>query len=215
MAGVIAATANNNVGIVGIAPLAQVEVFEACWQLRPDADAAVCNTFTLAQALAAVIDARVPLVNLSIAGPADPLLSALVEAGLKRGVIFIGAAAEESDAFPTGIPGVIGVGSNEREPGRSAVTAPSMHVLTLRPQAQYDFESGTSMAAAEVTGVVALLLSADSHLTADSVQTLLKRTAGNTPQTGRADSLGVAVNATAALAGIIDQRGRRVAQSPR
>ncbi len=34
MAGLIAAVANNHVGIVGIAPQARLEVFEACWQLR-------------------------------------------------------------------------------------------------------------------------------------------------------------------------------------
>ena len=33
MAGVIAAVANNHMGIVGIAPLARLEVFEACWQI--------------------------------------------------------------------------------------------------------------------------------------------------------------------------------------
>src|SRR4030081_3474087 len=74
MAGLIAAVANNKVGIVGIAPLAQIEVFEACWQLKPNTDAAACNTFTLAQALAAALEARIPLINLSIPGPADPLL---------------------------------------------------------------------------------------------------------------------------------------------
>src|SRR5262249_42541775 len=110
MAGLIAATANNGIGIVGIAPRSQVEEFEACWQLRPDSDAAACNTFTLAQALSAALDARIPLVNLSIAGPADPLLSAIVQEGLKRGVIYVGAAAETQDAFPTGISGVISVG---------------------------------------------------------------------------------------------------------
>ena len=72
MAGLIAAVANNHIGIVGIAPLAQVEVFEACWQLQPDDDAAACNTFTLAQALAAALASGAPLVNLSIAGPARP-----------------------------------------------------------------------------------------------------------------------------------------------
>ncbi len=35
MAGLIAAVANNRTGIVGIAPLAQIEVFAACWQLQP------------------------------------------------------------------------------------------------------------------------------------------------------------------------------------
>ena len=83
MAGIIAAVANNHIGIVGIAPHAQLEVFAACWQLAADADAAACNTFTLAQALAAALDSGAPLVNLSIAGPADPLLTALVQRGLK------------------------------------------------------------------------------------------------------------------------------------
>jgi subtilisin family serine protease len=179
MAGLIAAVANNKVGIVGIAPLARIEVFEACWQLRPNTDAAACNTFTLAQALAAALEAHIPLVNLSIAGPADPLLSALVQSGLKHGVIFVGSLADEADSFPTNIDGVIGVANSEaghletNHVGTTLAT-PATHVLTLRPDSQYDFESGTSVAAAEMTGVVALLLSADSHLTTDSIVTLLK-----------------------------------------
>src|SRR6185437_5922758 len=179
MAGLIAATANNRVGIVGVAPRAQVEVLEACWQLRPNADDAACNTFTLARALAAAIDAEIPLINLSIAGPADPLLSALIEAGLKRGAIFIGAASADADSFPANVPGVIGVGSVEHVVGHPTVTAPSIHVLTLRPRAQYDFVSGTSAATAEVTGVVALLLASDPHLSAGAIEKLLKRTAGS------------------------------------
>ena len=75
MAGIIAAVANNHLGIVGIAPQAQIEVFAACWQHPAKADAASCNTFTLAQALAAAIASGAPLVNLSISGPPDPLPS--------------------------------------------------------------------------------------------------------------------------------------------
>jgi subtilisin family serine protease len=174
MAGLIAAVANNNVGIVGIAPLARVEVFEACWQLRPNTDEAACNTFTLAQAIAAALEARIPLINMSIAGPADPLLSALVESGLKRGVIFVGSASDTADSFPTNISGVIGVTNSEREQPVATLAAPGTHVLTLRPDNQYDFESGTSVAAAEITGAIALLLSANNRLTADSIVALLK-----------------------------------------
>jgi subtilisin family serine protease len=170
MAGLIAAVANNHVGIVGIAPLAQIQVLEACWQLKPDADEAVCNTFTLAEALAAALDGGSQIVNLSIAGPADPLLTALVETGLRRGVTFVGASiANGVGGFPTGIPGVIAVGSNDRPLGSAAVGAPATHVLTLRPEAQYDFESGTSVAAAEVSGVVALLMSAAEERLAPSL----------------------------------------------
>lgn len=177
MAGLIAAVANNGVGIVGIAPQARIEVFEACWQLRPNTDAASCNTFTLAQAIAAALDARIPLINMSIAGPADPLLSALVESGLKRGVIFVGSAADDADSFPANVNGVLGVTNSDRGPQGGLLAMPATHVLTLRPGAQYDFESGTSVAAAEMTGVVALLLSTNSRLTADSIASLLKTSA--------------------------------------
>src|SRR2546421_2196757 len=46
---------------------------------------------------------RSPLINLSLAGPADPLLSALVQSGLKHGVTFIGAAGAADEGFPTAI----------------------------------------------------------------------------------------------------------------
>jgi subtilisin family serine protease len=219
MAGLIAAVANNNVGIVGIAPLARIEVFEACWQLKPNTDAAACNTFTLAQALAAALAAHTPLINLSISGPADPLLSALVQSGLRRGVIFVGSAADEPDSFPTNIDGVIGVGNSEagsRADGARArdnptLAAPGTHVLTLQPAGQYDFESGTSVAAAEITGMVALLLSADSHLSGGSIVSLLKATS---PATGsQATGGGASIDIGAALARLQAEHGGRLARA--
>ncbi|HUJ53911.1 MAG TPA: S8 family serine peptidase [Steroidobacteraceae bacterium] len=173
VAGVIAAVANNHIGIVGIAPLAQLEVFAGCWQLAPDSDAAACNTFTLARALAAALASGASLVNLSLAGPADPLLEALVQAGLRRGITFVGAAAGTEAPFPTAIPGVITASGTEQSP-RSALLAPAQHVLTLRPGGEYDFESGSSVAAAEVTGVIALLMSASpTRLTPSAITSLL------------------------------------------
>jgi subtilisin family serine protease len=197
MAGIIAAVANNHIGIVGVAPRAQLEVFEACWQLAPDSDAAACNTFTLAKALAAALESGVPLVNLSVAGPADALLAALVETGLKRGVVFVGAV-DAQGGFPTAIPGVIGAAGSESVVPPGALAAPARHVLTLRPGAQYDFESGSSVAAAEISGVIALLMSASpARLTGDAVVSLLKP-APTTVSVTAADA-GV-VNAAAALA---------------
>jgi len=179
MAGLIAAVANNHIGIVGIAPRAQVDVFEACWQLAPGNDAAACNTFTLARALAAALASGAPLVNLSFAGPADPLLTALVQAGLKRGVTFVGAAAGPEAPFPTGIAGVITAAGSEQPLSTGALAAPSQHVMTLRPGGEYDFESGTSVAAAELTAVMALLMSASP--TRLSTATLVSLLSGPTP----------------------------------
>ena len=81
----------------------------------------------LAQALAAALASGAPLVNLSLAGPADPLLAALVEAGEKRGVVFVGAAADADSPFPTAIPGVITAAGSEP---RSSTTATGSATVT-------------------------------------------------------------------------------------
>jgi subtilisin family serine protease len=198
MAGLIAAVANNHIGIVGIAPRAQVDVFEACWQLAPGNDAAACNTFTLARALAAALASGAALVNLSFAGPADPLLTALVQAGLKRGVTFVGAAAGPDAPFPTGIAGVITATGSEQAQSAGAtgaLAAPSQRVMTLRPGGEYDFESGTSVAAAELTAVMALLMSASP--TRLSTATLVSLLSGPTPVHASAQPV---VDVNAALA---------------
>jgi subtilisin family serine protease len=193
MAGLIAAVANNHTGIVGIAPMAQLLVLEACWQLRPDADDATCNTFTLAQALAAALDTGVPVINLSIGGPSSPLLEALVRLGLARGVIFVGAAGPSSEGFPGGIPGVIMAGSLQHSAWKAQLTAPAEHVFTLRPKGEYDLESGTSVAAAQVSGAVALLISASrSRLSGEAIRSLLLHAAaegGNVPTLDINDAL--------------------------
>jgi subtilisin family serine protease len=211
MAGIIAADANNGIGIVGIAPRAQLEVFEACWQLEPDSDAAVCNTFTLAKALAAALESGAPLVNLSIGGPDDPLLSALVETGIRRGVVFVGAETTQG-GFPAAIPGVIGAAGSEDAVPSGALAAPARHVMTLRPDAQYDFESGSSVAAAEITGVIALLMSATpERLGTDAIVSLLKPAASTVADTNLAP---VSVNAAAALARL-DLSQRRACSAAR
>lgn len=207
MAGLIAAVANNHIGIVGIAPLAQLEVFEACRQLKPDNDEAVCDTFTVTQALEAALEEGVPLINMSFAGPADSLLSDLIHEAIKRGVTVVGAAAEPAAAFPTGIPGVIAAQGLQHSLKADAFVVPAEHILTLRPGAQYDFESGTSVAAAELTGVIALLMSsADVRLATHSVVSLLKETTETTGATAGT------ISVNAALAKLdLEQRQRRVA----
>jgi len=118
VAGVIAALTNNREGIVGVAPAAELMVLKACWEERPEAPA-VCNTLTLAEALAYAIQRRAQIINLSLTGPSDPLLSRLVQRALSQGVLVLGAAANafeggslastKLDGFPLGIPGVIAV----------------------------------------------------------------------------------------------------------
>jgi hypothetical protein len=173
MAGIIAAVANNREGIVGVAPEARLLVYKACWQLESGSDAARCNTFTLARALTAAFDAHAQVINLSVAGPSDPLLEELLREGLRRGIAIIGAAS----AGLLHDSGVIEVASAEAAAdSQSALYAPGREILTLLPGGRYDFATGSSVATAQVSGVVALLLAKDSRLAPYRLFQLLRDT---------------------------------------
>jgi len=191
MAGVIAAVANNREGIVGIAPESRILAYKACWQLSADADAARCNSYTLAQALVAAFDAHAQAINLSIAGPDDPLLHSLIQEGLRRGIVFVAAAAPGERETPSLFhqPGVIEVaGAENRSTDSSLLYAPSHEILTLTPGSHYDFASGDSIATAEITGVVSLLLAKNRGLTAAALQDLLRESGVRLNENGRVDA---------------------------
>jgi hypothetical protein len=176
VAGVIAAVANNRQGIVGIAPEATLRVYKACWQ-RPSGDApARCNSFTLAQALAAGIDDGAVLFNLSLGGPADELLARLLGHAIAQGRIVVAAVPPGGalNGFPLGVPGVIGVDAGGALERRGVLRAPGRDILTLVPGGHYDFASGSSLAAAHVTGVVALLLAEQAPLAPAELRALLE-----------------------------------------
>ena len=95
---------------------------------------------------------------------------------LNQGRIVIAAMPPSGrlDGFPDDTPGVIVVrssGASEAPPG--VLSAPGDDILTTQPNGGYDFTSGTSMAAAHVSGIVALLLSMSPNLDAGSVHDLL------------------------------------------
>jgi hypothetical protein len=190
IAGVIAALANNREGIVGVAPRARLLVYKACWQLRVDADAARCNSLTLARALVAAFDSHAQIINMSLAGPEDPLLRDLIREGIRRGIVFVGAAPADAAASPSLLhqPGIIEVASTENRSALGSVLyAPGREILTLLPGGRYDFVSGDSIATAEVTGVVSLLLAKDRTLSSGAVYDLL-RNASARPRTAATDN---------------------------
>jgi subtilisin family serine protease len=176
IAGVITALPNNGIGIVGIAPAVSLLAYKACWHLTAAGAQAVCNTFTLAQAIAAAIEARADVINLSLAGPSDPLLSRLIRRALDSGIIVVGAVPSDGvrDAFPTGIAGVIAADAIENgHRDDNVMLVPGRDVLSLAPQGNYDFYSGSSLATAEVTGLIALLRSQRTHLSGQQAAALL------------------------------------------
>jgi Subtilisin-like serine proteases len=176
VAGVIAADADNRHGIVGMAPMAVLSVYKACWYPPAPSEGARCNSLTLAKALAAVLDTDTRIINLSLGGPPDPLLNLLLAKLLGQGRIVIAAMPPDGavDGFPDNAPGVIVVrvtAASAAAPG--ILSAPGSDILTTQPGGGYDFTSGSSMAAAHVSGIVALLLSLAPNLDARMAHDLL------------------------------------------
>ena len=212
VAGVIAATDNGGLGLLGVAPKSRLIALKACWPLRQNAAEAACNSFTLAQALQAAITARADVVNLSLAGPPDPLLTRLIRFGMRRGIIYVGAAPPVNSglahAFPVDIPGLLGVQSAEDAGGSSRhLLAPGHGILTLVPGGHYDFASGSSLATAEVTGIVALLLADGRRFAGARVAQILSR---SSRQLTTPAGILTSVNACAAVADALDRTGCRI-----
>lgn len=194
VAGIISSIANNREGIVGVAPRAQLIALKACWE--GETAAATCNSFTLAQALSVAIEAGAQVVNLSLGGPADPLLTQLVEHAVARGAVVVAAVPPDGrlDGFPVGIAGVIAVDVSGAAARADAVLrAPGHDVITLVPGGRYDFVSGSSIAAAHVTGAAALLVAHRPALSAREIAALLRDTGAG------AATATAGVNACAAL----------------
>lgn len=174
IAGVLAANAGNGQGIVGVAPDAQLLVLKACWQLQQGRDAARCNSFTLAQALASAVELKAQIINLSLTGPPDPLLAALAEQAMRKGIVIVGPGTA-TPSFPGGVAQVLSVArSEDHDVAANTLQAPGRDVLTLAPGGQYGFSSGSSISTAEISGVAALLLSRDARLDAARLQRLLQ-----------------------------------------
>lgn len=176
VAGVIAGGGAGR--MLGVAPAAELLAIKACWPLTPGALEAACNSFTLARALSLALSLSSDIVNLSLSGPPDPLLERLLRQALARRVVLVGAvpeAATDGPRFPTSVPGVIAVRNADAGGAvrTSALSAPGNDILTLAPQARYEFQSGSSLAAAEVSGVIALLLEHERNLSPARIESLL------------------------------------------
>ncbi len=176
VAGLIVAKADNKLGIVGIAPAAQLMPLRACWENQAE-PGALCSSFTLAKAIQWVLSHPTQVLNLSVAGPRDRLLERLIEKAIDQGITVVGAVdpAHPEVSFPATHPGVIAVGSAGTPIAvRGEVLAPGEHLLTTTLNGSWGFMSGSSFAAAQVSGVAALLYGSSRKLGPKDISRILR-----------------------------------------
>jgi Subtilase family len=197
MAGAIAA----HIALVGVAPKARllaVRVFS------DNGDSAQGTTFDILKGLdwAAAHHARI--VNMSFAGPGDPMLGEMLSKAYARGMVLIAAVGNAGPnappLYPAADPHVIGVTATDADDqvlsvanrgAQVTVAAPGVSVLSDAPGDNYQLSTGTSIAAAETSGVAALLLAREPKLTPAEVRQALIRSARKVP--GKRRDIGAGV----------------------
>jgi subtilisin family serine protease len=187
MAGAIAAHSK----LLGVAPKVKLLAVHA---FSGTGESAQSTTFSLLKGLDWAASKNARIVNMSFAGPADALLREMLGKANARGMVLIAAVGNAGPRSPPLYPaadaGVIGVTATDAddklmpEANRGpqvAVAAPGVEILAAGRDGGYQVTSGTSIAAAHVSGVVALLLAAKPNLTPAQVRAELIRSAHRIP----------------------------------
>ena len=157
VAGVIGAKPNNGIGMVGVAPGAKMLALRACWQTSSNT---LCDTLSLARALQFAVGNGAGVINLSLSGPDDLLLRKLIDIALERRITVVAAVDPKvtNGGFPASQPGVIAVTQDSlRKIPAHLYGAPGENVPTTKPGGIWDLVSGSSYAAAHVSGLAALV----------------------------------------------------------
>ncbi|MDC7123600.1 S8 family serine peptidase [Cellulomonas fimi] len=196
VAGIVAARADNGVGLAGAAPDATILPVRVL-----DADGFGTDS-VVAEGIAWAVAHGADVVNLSLGGPeTSPVLASAINAAVDAGVVVVAASGNEGTevaqypaAYAPTIDGLLSVGAVDRWGALAGwsswgdtvtVTAPGEMVAGPGTGGDYVYGSGTSFAAPMVSGVAALLAAHTPTLTPAQVEQRLVTTARDAGQRGR------------------------------
>ena len=182
MAGAIAAHGR----LLGIAPDAQLLAARAF----DDSAEAKGTSFAIYKSVQWAADNGARIVNMSFSGPSDPAMHRMLVAAYGKDLVLVSAAGNagpnSAPLYPASDSDVIAVTATDRDDALFkmanrgdyiAVAAPGVDILVTGPAASYEFTTGTSVAAAEVSGIVALLLERNPALKPKEIRSILTSSA--------------------------------------
>ncbi|MBC8049783.1 MAG: S8 family serine peptidase, partial [Chitinophagales bacterium] len=147
----------------------------------------------------------------------DPLLKRLFQSATGKGLILVAAVGnagpQSPPLYPAAYEGVIAVTATG--PSNAlfekancgdyiGIAAPGVDIFTPTPEGVYDISSGTSIAAAHVSGILALMLEKRPDASAGGLRSMLFRTAMDLGVSGPDTEFGVGlVDAEKAVTGLL------------
>src|SRR3954462_6992665 len=127
---------------------------------------------------------------MSFAGPYDPMLALAMKRASEKGAVLIAAVGnagpKSPPRYPAADPRVIGVTAVDENDelvqganvgAQVAVAAPGVDVMVPAPSDAYQLTTGTSVAAAHVSGIAALLIERHPNVDAATVLEVLTASA--------------------------------------
>lgn len=186
IAGIIAATTGNEIGIAGVAP-------NSCLlNLKVVDDSCLVDPLSIAKAIVWAVDNGANVINMSftLSEPVREVEDA-VNYAWNKGTIIVTASSNYlsgTPVYPACYSNCIAVAATESDSPVIAqtyggywedVVAPGINIYSTLPANNYGYKSGTSMAAAYVTGVAGLLFSVvddanDNGLLNDDVRHMIE-----------------------------------------
>jgi len=180
--------------LAGIAPGARILAVRAF----DGSDTSEGTTLSILKGLDWAVARGARVINMSFAGPSDPQIALGLAVAQRKGVVLVAAAGnlgpKSPPLYPAADPNVIAVTATDAQDqllavasrGRHiAVAAPGDDTLAPAPGGGYQFSTGTSIAAAQVSGVAALLLELQPGLKPDALRKILLSTATDLGPKGR------------------------------
>jgi subtilisin family serine protease len=201
--------------LLGVAPAAHILAVRAFDDAAAGAQA---TTTRILDGLQWIAGSGARVVNMSFTGPEDSSMHDMIASLRRKGLVLVAAAGNDgpraSAAYPAAYAEVIAVTATDADDrllnvanrgGYVAVAAPGVDVFVAAPGGAYDFTTGTSVAAAHVSGLAALLIARNPGLTPDALQSVLMKTAKDLGPQGRDDEFG---------AGLVDAYEALLTQAP-
>jgi thermitase len=197
VAGAIAATANNGLGVAGVAfnsPLSICKALSGPAGEGTTADVAGCITW--------LTDRGVGVISMSLGGSAATTLHDAVRYAAERNVVLVAAAGNEGDAtrsYPAAYAEVVSVAATDSRDVRASfsnanadveIAAPGVGVLSTYNDGGYRTLSGTSMSTPQVAGVTAVIRARNPAFTAAQARSKLDASVDDKGAAGRDSSYG-------------------------
>jgi subtilisin family serine protease len=186
--------------LMGSAPLAKILAIRA---FGVAAGGAESNSFVILKSLDYAAAHAARIVNMSFAGPKDPVVERGVAAAATMGMVLVAASGnagpKSPPLYPAANPNVIAVSATDaydklfsasNRGAHIAIAAPGVDIFLPAPDGKYQMTSGTSFSAAYISGLAALMLERNPALKPEELRTILTKTARDLGAPGRDDLFG-------------------------